>query len=167
MGKKIVKIYELSFSNGDKYIGSAFKEENRLEAHKKVFNENDIKVKVLKEIPESQRIKWEQYFIAHYTHIGEKLRNKNAGSGNHPSQIEGKYKLAEKIQVLLTKEDIEKLYNIIVGKTFAEGGKPPPLSSYIRDLIKMHIEEETKEQKSYAGDHIKKIIKETKKVKNG
>ncbi len=160
---KVVYIYELSFPDGDKYIGSAKNSQNRLESHKKFFGIDNISMKILKSVNESQRIKWEQYYIAHYYTIGEKLKNKNVGSGTNNISIKDCFKLSKKIQVLISEDDLKLLYIIISRKALEEGKRPLSASSYIRDLIKDHIHKEINiEQKSYVGDHIKKIIEEQK-----
>ncbi len=77
-----------------------------------------------------------------------------------------KKNLSKKLQVLLEEEDEKALYLILTRKAFENGTRPPPMSSYIRDIIKDHIKLETKRQLSYAEEQAKRIINEYNKQKN-
>jgi len=74
-----------------------------------------------------------------------------------------KNNLTEKLQVLLTKEDQRALNIIIARKSLEHGVRPVSLSSYVREIIKEHITENTPEQKSFVVDVAKEIIKNHKK----
>jgi hypothetical protein len=74
-----------------------------------------------------------------------------------------KNNLTEKLQVLLTKEDQRALNIIIARKSLEQGVRPVSLSSYVREIIKEHITENTPEQKSFVVDVAKEIIKNHKK----
>jgi hypothetical protein len=74
-----------------------------------------------------------------------------------------KNNLTEKLQVLLTKEDQRALNIIIARKSLEQGVRPVSLSSYVREVIKEHITENTPEQKSFVVDVAKKILKNHKK----
>ena len=66
--------------------------------------------------------------------------------------------LTEKLQVLLSKNDLRALNTIIAARSMETGEKPVPASFYIRELIKRDIEENFPEQKSFVGDKVKQII---------
>ena len=51
-----------------------------------------------------------------------------------------KESLTEKIQVLLSKIDLEELNHIIVRKALERKKRPVPLSAYVRELVKKEIE---------------------------
>lgn len=55
--------------------------------------------------------------------------------------IPKKKMLTEKLQVLLAKEDVDSLNDIIIEESMKENRKPIPISRYIRNLIKKHITE--------------------------
>lgn len=74
-----------------------------------------------------------------------------------------KNNLTEKLQVLLTKEDQRALNVIIARKSLEQGVRPVSLSSYVREIIKEHIIENTPEQKSFVTDVAKEILKNHKK----
>ena len=73
------------------------------------------------------------------------------------------YKLTEKIQVLLSKADIEILNGIMLGKAIKIGHRPVPLSTFIRAIIRKYIEEETKDQKSFSEEEANKLLYERMK----
>ena len=60
-----------------------------------------------------------------------------------------KESLTEKIQVLLSKIDLEELNHIIVRKALERKKRPVPLSAYVRELVKKEIESNTEEQTSF------------------
>ena len=60
-----------------------------------------------------------------------------------------KESLTEKIQVLISKNDLEELNHIIVRKALERKKRPVPLSAYVRDLVKKEIENNTEEQSSF------------------
>jgi hypothetical protein len=66
--------------------------------------------------------------------------------------------LTEKLQVLLSKNDVRALNTIIASQSMETGEKPVPVSLYIRELIKRDIQENLPEQKSFVGDKVKQII---------
>lgn len=76
--------------------------------------------------------------------------------------MDKKENLTEKLQVLLTKEDQRALNMIIARKSLEQGIRPVPLSSYVREIIKEHILENTPEQRSFAAEAAKEIIKKFK-----
>jgi hypothetical protein len=69
-----------------------------------------------------------------------------------------KENLTEKLQVLLSKNDVRALNTIIAAQAMENGEKPVPVSLYIRELIKRAIQENIPEQKSFVGDKVKQII---------
>lgn len=71
----------------------------------------------------------------------------------------------EKIQVLLSSNDHQKLKNIILMDS-VKTGKMMTVSSYVRELILLHIKICEGEQLSFAGEAVKKLIEEEQKNKN-
>jgi hypothetical protein len=67
----------------------------------------------------------------------------------------------EKIQVLLSSDDHRKLKNIILMDS-VKTGKMMTVSSYVRELILLHIRICEGEQFSFAGEAVKKLIEEQK-----
>lgn len=67
--------------------------------------------------------------------------------------------LKEKIQVLLSSEDLNQLNNIIIRKAILSNTRPKSISFYVRSLIKEHILANQPEQKSIVKENIKKITK--------
>lgn len=51
--------------------------------------------------------------------------------------------LTERIQVLLSKEDLNRLHAIIYHEAMSEGKKPETISAYLRITIKNLIENKT------------------------
>jgi hypothetical protein len=51
--------------------------------------------------------------------------------------------LTERIQVLISKEDLTRLHGIIYQEAMAEGKKPETISAYLRIQIKNLIENKT------------------------
>jgi hypothetical protein len=76
-----------------------------------------------------------------------------------------KENLTEKLQVLLSKSDLRALNIIIARRSLEQGTKPPPISSYIRELIKREIDVNIVDQVSYAGEKAREIINNYKKQK--
>lgn len=70
----------------------------------------------------------------------------------------------EKIQVLLSSNDHQRLKNIILMDSI-KTGKLMTVSAYVRELILMHINIYEGEQKSFAGEAVKKLIEEKNKNK--
>ena len=71
----------------------------------------------------------------------------------------------EKIQVLLSSTDHHKLKNIILQYAI-QSGKLVTVSSYVRELILIHIKEYEGEQSSFVNEDVKKIIQKTLEQKN-
>jgi DNA-directed RNA polymerase beta' subunit len=69
----------------------------------------------------------------------------------------------EKIQVLLSSSDYQSLKNSII-KHAMESGQLMTTSGYVREIILNHIRgtEGDVEQKSFANDKVKEIIRTTK-----
>lgn len=76
-----------------------------------------------------------------------------------------KENLTEKLQVLLSKSDLRALNIIIARRSLERGAKPPPISSYIRELIKKEIDENIVDQVSFAGEKAREIITNYQKQK--
>ena len=68
-----------------------------------------------------------------------------------------KEQLNEKIQVLISRNDLQDLNRIILNKALESGKRPLPLSAYIRELIKEDIDKHVVEQKSFVKEHTDKI----------
>jgi hypothetical protein len=75
--------------------------------------------------------------------------------------------LTEKLQVLLSKNDVQTLNTIIAIRAVQTGEKPVPVSFYIRELIKRNIEENLPEQYSFVGEKVKQIITNYKQEQDG
>ena len=76
-----------------------------------------------------------------------------------------KESLTEKIQVLLSKIDLEELNHIIVRKALERKKRPVPLSAYVRELVKKEIESNTEEQVSFVKSAAEKVFSEKTKTK--
>ena len=75
-------------------------------------------------------------------------------------------KLNEKIQVLLSAEDLQIINRLIMREAFIDGSKPVPLSTYVRNIIKAYINDNEhllEEQISFTQ---KKVKEEIDKIKN-
>jgi len=73
-----------------------------------------------------------------------------------------KESLTEKIQVLLSKIDLEELNHIIVRKALERKKRPVPLSAYVRELVKKEIESNTEEQSSFVKQAAESAFKSKK-----
>jgi len=144
-------IYECTFSDGSILIISS-DEDISLNTLKKAYNDDNIQLKKLKEVVESKKIYWEQYFINHYMNVGLPLKNKMDLIVNNLSDED---KLTEKVQVLFSKNDMRILYNNITNSALQNNKKPLSISSYIRKIVKDSLI--TIEQRSYVDDKIKKL----------
>ena len=162
MSKKLVEIYKLTFTDGEIFIGSSKDSSVKLLDHIKESLDDNIKLDIIDRVFESEKLYWQQYYVNHYIHIGNKLKNDIIENKSTPHDL----KVTEKLQVLLSEKDVKDLYTIITTKALENGKKPPPISSYIRELIKDHIDKEKIEQNSYALQQAKKIIKEHEYLKN-
>lgn len=69
----------------------------------------------------------------------------------------------EKIQVLLSSNDHQRLKNIILWDS-VKTGKLMTVSAYVRELILLHIKIYEGEQKSFAGEAVKKLMEEKNKT---
>ena len=67
--------------------------------------------------------------------------------------------LKEKIQVLLSAEDLHELNTIIMRKAIEAKTRPEPISLYVRSLIKDHIIANQEEQRSFVKDVVQQIKK--------
>lgn len=77
--------------------------------------------------------------------------------------------LNEKIQVLISKEDLRQLNEIILNNALNSGERPISLSMFVRNLLKQEIqryhENKNKPQKSFIEEDIKNLQKKNKKIK--
>lgn len=144
-------IYECSFSDGSILILCS-DEDISLNTLKKAYNDENIQLKKLKEVDESKKLYWEQYFINHYMNVGLPLKNKLDLVVNHLSDED---KLTEKVQVLFSKNDMRILYNNITNSALQNNKKPLSISSYIRKIVKDSLI--NIEQKSYVSEKLKKL----------
>jgi hypothetical protein len=71
--------------------------------------------------------------------------------------------LIEKIQVLISKEDLRELNTIILNNALDAGSRPEPLSTFVRNLLKREIQlyhqRKNREQKSFIREEVKEITK--------
>ena len=79
--------------------------------------------------------------------------------------MQNKENLTENVQVLLSKSDLQALTFLLTKKALMAGEKPLPLSSYVREILKDHIQENSKNQFSFVHAHVEKVIQEYKKLK--
>ena len=163
---KTTYIYKLLFPNGDIYIGYSSDVESRLSKHKKSFNENKLNVEILKEVLDNRESYWEQYFINHYNLLGFNLRNITVG-GNGGSCIREEYKVTEKIQVLISQQDMAAVNSLLMMEALENGTRPIPLSTFVRELIKSYIEENRHKlgQRSFAKEEVRRYLNTMKEHK--
>jgi hypothetical protein len=69
--------------------------------------------------------------------------------------------LTEKIQVLISKENLRELNNMILTNALDNGERPEPLSTFVRRLLQreltMYYDEKNKVQNSYVKKDVKEI----------
>jgi hypothetical protein len=73
--------------------------------------------------------------------------------------------VTQKIQVLLTDDDMSKLNTILMLEALKNKDKPLPVSTFVRNLIKDYINSYNIDQKSFVSDIIKSHMKEFKENK--
>jgi hypothetical protein len=73
--------------------------------------------------------------------------------------------VTQKIQVLLTDDDMSRLNTILMLEALKNKDKPLPISTFVRNLIKEHISSYNIEQKSFVSDVIKKHMDDFKNEK--
>ena len=71
----------------------------------------------------------------------------------------------EKLQVLLSSDDLHKLKRIILQYSMEEG-QLMTVSSYVRNLIRNHILAHEGEQLSLANEKVKELVSNLKQEKN-
>jgi hypothetical protein len=66
--------------------------------------------------------------------------------------------VTEKIQVLISPDDMRSLSSLIMIDAIQNGTRPIPLSTFVRNIIKEYIEQNSEklEQKSFVGESVKK-----------
>lgn len=66
--------------------------------------------------------------------------------------------VTEKIQVLISPDDMRSLNSLIMIDAIQNGTRPIPLSTFVRNVIKEYIEQNSEklEQKSFVGESVKK-----------
>lgn len=76
--------------------------------------------------------------------------------------------VTEKIQVLISAEDMSSLNSLIMIDAIQKSERPVPLSTFVRQIIKDYIEERSEclEQKSFVGDNVKKYTNTLKNKSN-
>ena len=73
--------------------------------------------------------------------------------------------VTQKIQVLLTDDDMSKLNTVLMLEALKNNDKPLPISTFVRNLIKDYINSYNIKQKSFVSDIIENHIKEFKENK--
>lgn len=73
--------------------------------------------------------------------------------------------VTNKIQVLVSDEDISKLNTILTLEALKNENKPLPLSTFVRNIIKDYIKSYPISQKSFVSNIVKKHIREFKENK--
>ena len=101
-------VYELSFINGDKYIGITFQKNpnNRLTNHKIFFKDKNIIFNIIDVININKEDRflvkyWESFYISLYKSWGFKLKNKNNGGGGplqHSEETKNNFSKIRKIK---------------------------------------------------------------------
>lgn len=68
-------------------------------------------------------------------------------------------KLTNKLQVLLSEEEVATLNRIILNDAIQNGQRPISMSAFIRELIRAEIESRDEEEKVFGKDKLKQLKK--------
>jgi hypothetical protein len=66
-------------------------------------------------------------------------------------------KLTNKLQVLLSEDEVAILNRIILNDAIERGIRPISMSAFIRELIRTEIESRTEEEKVFSKDKLKQL----------
>lgn len=66
-------------------------------------------------------------------------------------------KLTQKLQVLLSEDEVATLNRIILNDAIEQGIRPISMSAFIRDLIRDEIESRSDEDKTFSKDKLKQL----------
>jgi hypothetical protein len=159
-------VYKIRFNNNTIYIGYTTDLDARLKSHKISYKDDSLKIEVIKEVLDNRGIYWEQYFINHYKLLGEKLINITVG-GNGIHNLQEEFKVTEKIQVLISQQDMADVNSLLMLEALETSGRPLTLSSFARELIKKYIEDDRHklEQRSHVKDNVGRYLNAIKQEK--
>lgn len=66
-------------------------------------------------------------------------------------------KLTQKLQVLLSEDEVATLNRIILNDAIEQGIRPISMSAFIRDLIRGEIDSRSEEDKQWSKDKLKQL----------
>lgn len=66
-------------------------------------------------------------------------------------------KLTNKLQVLLSEEEVATLNRIILNDAIEQGIRPISMSAFIRDLIRHEIDTRSEDDKTFSKDKLQKL----------
>ena len=66
-------------------------------------------------------------------------------------------KLTNKLQVLLSEEEVATLNRIILNDAIEQGIRPISMSAFIRDLIRHEIDTRSEDYKTFSKDKLQKL----------
>lgn len=66
-------------------------------------------------------------------------------------------KLTNKLQVLLSEEEVATLNRIILNDAIEQGIRPISMSAFIRDLIRQEIDTRSEDDKTFSKDKLQKL----------
>ena len=66
-------------------------------------------------------------------------------------------KLTQKLQVLLSEDEVATLNRIILNDAIEQGIRPISMSAFIRDLIREEIDSRSDEDKQFSKDKLKQL----------
>tara|TARA_R110000772_G_scaffold65904_4_gene147085 strand:+ start:137 stop:358 length:222 start_codon:yes stop_codon:yes gene_type:complete len=66
-------------------------------------------------------------------------------------------KLTKKLQVLLSEDEVAILNRIILNDAIENGARPISMSAFIRELIRLEVENRTEEEKSWNKDKLRQL----------
>jgi len=69
------------------------------------------------------------------------------------------HKLTNKLQVLLSEEEVSTLNRIILNDAIQNGKRPISMSAFIRELIRAEIESRDEEEKVFGKEKLKQLKK--------
>ena len=66
-------------------------------------------------------------------------------------------KLTQKLQVLLSEDEVATLNRIILNDAIEQGIRPISMSAFIRDLIRHEIDSRSEDDKKFSKDKLKQL----------
>ena len=76
--------------------------------------------------------------------------------------------VTEKIQVLISSDDMHAVNSLLMMEALENGGRPVPLSTFVRELIKSYIDQNRHKltQRSHVKDEVKVYVDAIKEEKS-